>query len=460
MKLRKVVISSILMASQLAFSAPLKKAILVVPGSFVKADAYDSLIEEIEISAGQSFLIEKTSFLGDFPTRTGVIASLKSLKSRIESEGFEADITVLAHSQGGLSASGLTKDLASRVVRLASYQRSDWFKKQKKEMIPTLTIGGMLDNLTSAERILFEGEQVQSDPLAEVALLRGVNHFQFADGRTDSRDNVSTISTEAAHVMIAKFVSAFMGEGLESLSADRDYLYSKQIIEGYINAKKVDENLCETAQYDHLGSAGNRDDLKVNLRSYKSQLNYPQFILDKSKITALENGQFEIDVYQYAENPASPIDIKYLKNVNPKVIGCKLRSADDVARALGTKANPVSCLDVNLKHLRKTAAMLPNAEKERLSDFLDLGFSDVKVSDENVTVATGMGFSISDTIKERGDQWALLSIFKSRNESKLLKIETDSVTTPLGNPSNPFYGAHYCKIIPASRAYTMLINLK
>ena len=34
MKLRKVVFTSILMASQLALSAPLKKAILVVPGSF------------------------------------------------------------------------------------------------------------------------------------------------------------------------------------------------------------------------------------------------------------------------------------------------------------------------------------------------------------------------------------------------------------------------------------------
>ena len=138
MKLRKVVFTSILMASQLALSAPLKKAILVVPGSFIKAEAYDSLVEEIETALGESLLIEKTSFLGDFPTKTGVIESLKNLKAKIENDGFEADITVLAHSQGGLSANGLSKDLAARVVRMASYQRADWFKKQSKELIPYL----------------------------------------------------------------------------------------------------------------------------------------------------------------------------------------------------------------------------------------------------------------------------------------------------------------------------------
>ena len=143
MKLRKVVFTSILMASQLALSAPLKKAILVVPGSFIKAEAYDSLVEEIETALGESLLIEKTSFLGDFPTKTGVIESLKNLKAKIENDGFEADITVLAHSQGGLSANGLSKDLAARVVRMASYQRADGFKKQSKELVPTLTIGGI-----------------------------------------------------------------------------------------------------------------------------------------------------------------------------------------------------------------------------------------------------------------------------------------------------------------------------
>ena len=216
----------------------------------------------------------------------------------------------------------------------------------------------------------------------------------------------------------------------------------------------------DLVQYEHLGEGTDREVLKVNLKSYQSQLNYPQFILDKSKISTEDDTNFEIDVYQYAERPASPIDIKYLKNVNPKVIACKLRSADDVARATNTQSTPVSCLDMNLNLLRKTAAMLPALEKERLAEFLDLSFVSTTVTTDNVTVASGEGFSVSDTIKERGDQWALFSIFKAKNEAKLLKVDTDSVTTPLGNPSNPFYGAHYCKLIPAARAYSMFIDLK
>ena len=208
-----------------------------------------------------------------------------------------------------------------------------------------------------------------------------------------------------------------------------------------------------------LGGAAARENLKVNLRSYKSQLNYPQFILDKSKITAKEDGNFEIDVYQYEETGITD-RYQVSQNVNPKVIACKLRSADDVARATNTEASPVSCLDMNLDLLRKTSAMLPSSEKERLASFIDLDFVSTKETSDNLTVAKGLGFSVSDAIKERGDQWALLSIFKADIKNRQLKVETDSQTTPLGNPSNPFYGAHYCKLIPASRAYSMLMNLK
>ena len=262
-----------LMASQLALSAPLKKAILVVPGSFIKAEAYDSLVEEIETALGESLLIENI-FLGDFPTKTGVIESLKNLKAKIENDGFEADITVLAHSQGGLSANGLSKDLAARVVRMASYQRADWFKKQSKELIPTLTMGGILDNLTSADRILLEAAVAKKDPLAQVVLLRDVNHFQFADGRMDSRDNLSPLSTQTAHGKIARFAAAFIKGSMESLKEDTDYQFSKELVDGYINARTLDEDLCESAQYQHLGYGAARENLKVNLRSYKSQLNY------------------------------------------------------------------------------------------------------------------------------------------------------------------------------------------
>ena len=412
MKLRKVVLASIVAASQLVFAAPKKKAILVVPGSFVKASAYDNLIGKIEDSLGESLLVEKTSFLGDFPTRTGVIDALKKLKNTIEQNGFEADITVLAHSQGGLSANSLETNLANRIVRMASYQRNDWFKRRSAETLPTLTLGGKIDKLTTAERILFEGFKAKSDDNLDVVLLREVNHFQFADGRVDSRDNLSPISTDEAHTRIAKFISAFMRDDLKALKDDSDYVYSKELIEGYIAAKKRDERLCEEAQIQHLGPNAPVDDLLIKLESYNSQLSYPKFIIDKSKLRELESGKFEIEVYQYAEQPTSPVDIKYLNSVDPSVIGCKLRSAADVARATGYELDPVSCLDVNLSQLRATANLLPITEKDRLASLIDLEFSGEIETDEKVASASGKGFLITDTSKERGDQWALLSFSK------------------------------------------------
>ena len=69
------------------------------------------------------------------------------------------------------------------------------------------------------------------------------------------------------------------------------------------------------AQYQHLGGAA-RENLKVNLKLQK-QLNYLSSTRQKQD-HCKEVGNLEIDVYQYEERPASPIDIKYLKNVNPK----------------------------------------------------------------------------------------------------------------------------------------------
>ena len=127
---------------------------------------------------------------------------------------------------------------------MASYQRNDWFKRRSAETLPTLTLGGKIDKLTTAERILFEGFKAKSDDNLDVVLLREVNHFQFADGRVDSRDNLSPISTDEAQTRIAKFISAFMRDDLKALKDDSDYVYSNELSEGYVAAKKRDERLC------------------------------------------------------------------------------------------------------------------------------------------------------------------------------------------------------------------------
>ena len=115
-----------------------------------------------------------------------------------------------------------------------------------------------------------------------------------------------------------------------------------------------------------------RDYIGVNLKSYNSQLNYPKFILDKSKIERKSDSKFLIDVYQYAERPASPVDITYLKNVNPTVISCKMRSAEDVARYTGREFEEKSCAEMNLDILKEVAQLLNQTDKDVLSAKLDI----------------------------------------------------------------------------------------
>ncbi|MBQ49510.1 MAG: hypothetical protein CMP10_19175 [Zetaproteobacteria bacterium] len=460
MKLRKLIIASTIVLSQLALTAPVKKSILIVPGSLMPAAAYDSLVEKIEDSLGESLIVGKVSFLGNYPTKSTVVKTLKRLNEDIREEGFEPDITVLAHSQGGLASGGLPPSLAARTILLGSYNQDDWFKKATRTLIPTLTIGGMLDPLTSLERVLLDAYDSRLDPLSSFILLPDVNHFQFADGRIDGRDRVSPIETDEAHAKIVKYVTAFIQDRMTVVAAEEESIFSRQLISGYIKARESEENICEQAQFSHLGTQAPVDNLRVKLTTYDNQFRYPQFILDKSKVTTVAEGAIEIEVYQYSEKPASPIDIKYLKNINPRVIACKLRSAAAVARAMNTTYDSVSCLDLNLEILRNVASNIPSREKDRLAGVLDLEFrGDIQTGDD-FEISTGLGFSVNDAKKDRGEQWALFSLFKLNNQDSTLDIKTASVITDLGDPDNNFLGAHYCKLIPPSRAYVNIINLK
>ena len=69
-------------------------------------------------------------------------------------------------------------------------------------------------------------------------------HFQLLT-KNGSRDN-SSLSKQTAHGKIAKFAAAY--PRLHGrLKEDTDYQYSKELVDGYINARMLDEDLCESA---------------------------------------------------------------------------------------------------------------------------------------------------------------------------------------------------------------------
>ena len=458
MKLPNLFLIFLVSLASSAFSLPLQKVIFIVPGTFVSAESYFELAEAIKENIADDVLIERATFRSGFPLRVGVEKQLRELNIAIREQGFEPDITVLAHSQGGIAAGNLPKNLAARSVILASYQRSDWFTKPVPVVIPTLTIGGTRDVLTPPQRIALEAfdKRNESSP-HKFLLLDGVNHFQFVDGRKSNRDGVSSLSVKEAHAKIAKFVSAFMNGRWSSLENDDDMIFSAELLNGFFNSFMKDQGLCKEAQFHHLGLIDGTDLLEVEITSYDKQTKYPQFILDKSSINQ-EDDSYLVKGYQYTERPPSPIDVKYFKSVTPEVVGCKLRSADDVSRTLGVSLKSGSCLEMNLKVLRETALTLPESEKRRLAQYIDLDFdADIFLSEDKDTVA-GFGFDLSNKKLSRGDQWALMSLFDAEIKDEKLAIVSDSVTTPVGDPGNPFYGAHYCKVIPPSKAFSYLLS--
>ena len=95
---------------------------------------------------------------------------------------------------------------------------------------------------------------------------------------------------------------------------------------------------------------------------------------------------------------------------------------------------------MNLDLLRKTSAMLPSSEKERLAGFIDLDFVSTKETSDNLTVAKGLGL-VSATRSRNEEINGLTFNLQKGHQKQATKGGNGLCDHSLGNPSNPFYGA-------------------
>ena len=441
-------------------SAYSEKLLVIAPGAFLPASAYEGLVKQFRQQGRGALSVEVLEFAGSFPTRSELVVKLKSLRTKRKPANGSLDITVLGHSQGGIAAAELPSNLVNRVILLASYRRSDWFSRPKiPQEVATLTIGGTNDGLTLPKRIALDAFTMKDQANQHFYLLAGLNHFSFADGRSRMQDGVASHSLEEGHRRVAALGVAFMEGRLRDVDEEGFVEKSHEIISGYLTSFGKDANVCEDAQYNHLGGRDSRvaDQISVSLTRYQRQLDYPQFILAKSALSATPDGR-EIAVFQYEERPPSPVDIRLFKVVSPRVVACKLRSAADVGRSLGEDIISNSCLDTNRKILAAAFDLLPADAQERVEERMDLSLGNTPVVTEDGAFIEGKGVFLEDKFLARGDQWALMSSFSFEVNDNGLLLETNSVTTPLGQPSNRFYGAHYCKVVAPSQAYSALLK--
>jgi hypothetical protein len=117
-----------------------------------------------------------------------------------------------------------------------------------------------------------------------------------------------------------------------------------------------------------------------------------------------------------------------------------------------------TCAEENLAILRQSFSLLPEFRQQKLRqkgiDPLD-AVTRGEVAGVQETLK-GQGVEIVGNFRDRGEQWALGSFLKTTRDSDGIKVETASVTTPVGDVNNLFLGAYYCKLVAPSRAYQLL----
>ncbi len=437
-----------------------KRAIFVVPGAFVAPESYEPLVKKVVDKLDNDISVAFARYVGGFPLSSSTNQQLEAFHRSLMEQGYEPEITVMGHSQGGLALANLPRGLYSRVVLMSSYIQSDWLQKGTFHWDkPVLALSGTLDRLTHPERVAYDSYIFNDEWPFKAVLLDRVNHSQFANGKIKNADLDSPLSIEQALNEISKFISAFIEDDLSQLRDDPSFQLSNQLLLGYRQALNRDRLACQNAQLAHLGITEDPA-IEIDSTRYTGQQKYPQFIIDKSFLKK-EGDKTIIGIYQFEENRLAPIDLAPIRSVTPEVIACKLRSAEAVSKSVERTFNGRTCAEENASILKESFATLPEVRKERLRQKgMDFDSSHMESIDQDQQqTIRGPGFEVVNTYRERGDQWALGSFFKSSQGSEGITVQTFSVQTPLGSPNNPFFGAYYCKLIAPSRAYQLLESM-
>jgi hypothetical protein len=340
---------------------------------------------------------------------------------------------------------------------MSSYVQADWTKKRQFTWDkPVLAISGTYDPLTPPERVAYDSYLLSSAHPLTTVLLEGVNHSHFANGQKVRGDRPSPLATEDALGAIGTVIAAFVHDDLQSLASEPALILSNALIAGYRKSFDRDEEACRSAQLGHLGIE-EADGIEIQAKAYSEKRFYPRFILDKSYLQQ-GTGKTLIGIYQFTERRIGPVDVAPLQAVTPEVIACKLRSAAAVSAATGVSYRGRTCAEENLAIVRQSFEALPFLRQERLRQRGIDPMTDVERIQDDGSGETlkGQGIEIVGKYRARGEQWALGSILKAAVDVGGIKIQTASVTTPVGNTNNPFLGAYYCKLIAPSRAYQLL----
>lgn len=200
--------------------------VVLIQGAQIGADKYLPLIKQIQNVSKYAVWAGAPAFLGNIPEPLEIDSAVSRTIAAMVSMGMPKTCKVffVAHSEGGVILQYYlykNTSLATGQILLGSFLLSK-YRNGTNYPVPTMTIGGELDGLSRATRIMEEYYfriQQASDPGAALAnfpvlMVQGMTHLQFASGKPPElvklRDLKPEISNDAAHEIVAGYISDFI----------------------------------------------------------------------------------------------------------------------------------------------------------------------------------------------------------------------------------------------------------
>lgn len=428
--------------------------LMLFGGASVDVKRYEGLAHRL-LDKLPSGIVVVAKFFAHMPNPLQSKARVKTMLDALEERGWQnprSQTFLIGHSQGGMMAYKLAEsfDLKGlillgsylpRTIGLSSPYSLDLYPK------PILTLGGELDGLTGIhymareylDAIRYQQQASLDDYSHEVWVLPEINHMQFVDGKHLKGDLQSNNDLFTAHETISNAIHTFVSLQLGSsesealsLAADQLRQTSKELLAPIYEARALDQDLCLNAQ---SLISGLEDSESVNLAFEPVKINkFLSFVVSKARITKDSQGSKAVIPY-YEENVANLTDVSSFQSLSPETIACKMRSRESIFDALDFAYDgnqDLDCVAANKAIASKTLALLSLQQKQRLEE------KGVRLSFELEEQATGI-------------KW-LSSFFKFKKiDSNNWVIKTQQLKTKLNTKPESFAGAHYCKLMPASR---------
>jgi hypothetical protein len=200
--------------------------LILVSGAQIAADAYAPLVAAIQAAAaerGLSMYVGLPSYLGNVPNPVDLPQRVADVEARLQKAGLQGEAQFFAaHSLGTVFLQDFVK--AHRPNATAQLLLGGFLLRSSRTdfPVPTLTIGAELDGLARVTRIAeaayHAGESSSRKGDFPVALVKGMNHMQFASGapppNVAKNDLVAELEDAEAHAKVGALAADFFARRL------------------------------------------------------------------------------------------------------------------------------------------------------------------------------------------------------------------------------------------------------